>query len=177
MECPHCTDPCPVDFGYCHCGCGEQTPKTTSHHYPEGSHWKYIRGHHNIGRQTHNTARRKDLEKLIEERTCAYCEDCPVTYGKCHCGCGQDTPLVQHDKVNQGRIAGMPVKVITGHNKGRMFKPEQVRQMRYRYATTGITHRELAKLFDVSERFMGSILRFESYKEAGIDTSYRELEA
>lgn len=183
MGCYHCGDaPCPVKSGFCHCGCGTPTPVATSHHYPSDTHWKYANGHAQRDRNNTSDLRRRKLEHSLDRYRqtglCPYCgEKCPVGGGFCHCGCGSRTPPIEHTHLSQGRLEGMPSQFI--HNHARedttQLSIEVVRQVRYRYATQEISMGELAKRFGCSRTMVRNILLFDTYPDAGIDTSYKEV--
>jgi HNH endonuclease len=48
---------------------------------------------------------------------CPYCEEsCPVGYGRCHCGCGNNTRLAPKNKSRANWVKGRPIKYIHGHS-------------------------------------------------------------
>lgn len=179
MECFHCGDkPCPVGVGYCHCGCGEQTPPTTSHHYPEGTHWKYQPGH-SYSSGTKKQELQAKLEAYRTQGLCPYCgQDCEYGAGYCHCGCGKQAPLTAYTHIAQGRIKGLPSKLAPGHyrRKGEgSLTLAQVRQARFRYASQDVSISDLAREYNVSHPSMRRVLMFETYADAGIDTQMKEV--
>ena len=56
-----------------------------------------------------------------EKPTICVCgkETCPVPYGKCHCGCGKDTPLAKMTRTDWNVQRGLPLRYTHGHNKSR----------------------------------------------------------
>jgi hypothetical protein len=44
--------------------------------------------------------------------------NCPIPFGRCHCGCGRETALAKINRYDRGIHQGMPVKYIHGHTGG-----------------------------------------------------------
>lgn len=43
-------------------------------------------------------------------------ENCEITIGKCHCGCGESTKICKMSDSRKGSVRGHPCKYIRGHN-------------------------------------------------------------
>lgn len=54
-----------------------------------------------------------------------YCGDstCKIPYGTCHCGCNENTTIIQETNSPQGRIKGFPALYRSGHNQSRLVHP------------------------------------------------------
>lgn len=90
-----------IPFGYCHCGCGKKTKICSATHVArgrvKGKPFRYIQGH--APRKFH----------------AEYKFDPKIGYGKCHCGCGADTPIATDTHAAYQRIKGKPLLFIYGH--------------------------------------------------------------
>ncbi len=52
--------------------------------------------------------------------TCIFCgPKCEFGYGKCHCGCGNNTPIATKKRARWGYSKGLPTRFIHGHNRSR----------------------------------------------------------
>jgi len=85
-----------IPYGYCQCGCGEQTKlaKVTSRRdgHVKGEPLRFVHGHN--GRVADATPR------------------------LCECGCGQFTKIAKRTYSAEGAFKGQPMRFIRGHNKG-----------------------------------------------------------
>lgn len=181
--CPYHGSDCDTAYGYCHCGCEQRTGTHINHvsaGITPGTPHKYIIGHWNhrkrIGGNERLLALRAKLRAYREHGVCPYDgEDCAVGAGKCHCGCGEDTNLVKENETHDGVVAGMPRKVRKGHAARQLhLSREQVRQLRYEYATSDITQEKLAAKYGISQAGVSRILNYHLYIDAGIATGPSE---
>ena len=103
---------CKIPFGYCHCGCGEPT-KVARQNKPQfkeviGLPRLRLRGHHRL----------KEWARGRSKAVCICGESLCEYFGKCHCGCGNDTPIAIRYCRRLGHIKGMPVRYLPGHQSG-----------------------------------------------------------
>ena len=102
---------CLVPFGFCHCGCGKPTKiaKSSSRIYKTRS------GYPNAYLPSH-------ARRLNSSDACV-CGDpaCTIPYGKCHCGCGNNTSLAKQGDSKRNLRVGKPVLFIARHH--RRYKP------------------------------------------------------
>lgn len=40
-----------------------------------------------------------------------------ITYGFCHCGCGQQTKIATRANTSRGHVKGLPIRYVNGHNR------------------------------------------------------------
>ena len=107
-----CRNPnCTIPYGYCHCGCGQQTKLARQGRADRGE----ISGHPQKYLHGHNPDNHVSL--TLEEGLCI-CRDqkCTTPYGFCHCGCGQKTPISSYGSAKLGYIQGRPRKFVSGHD-------------------------------------------------------------
>ena len=100
---------CTTSYGYCHCGCGQ---KTTISNYTKtdlfvkkGKPTRYVRGHTQEG-----------AAFLVRGMCICRKEDCNISYGICHCGCGKKTSIPSHTESGKNYFKGVPNKYVTGHH-------------------------------------------------------------
>lgn len=92
-----------IPYGYCHCGCGEQTSVAPHNRkargWVKGKPLKYIKDHQ---RRSHNPP--------SEE---------PNPLGLCKCGCGLPSPLARQTESTRGYVKGKPKPYILGHARSK----------------------------------------------------------
>lgn len=49
------------------------------------------------------------------KRTCGCAPECAISYGTCHCGCGEKTWIATQTQRTRGFVKGEPTKYIKGH--------------------------------------------------------------
>jgi len=117
QHCQYCASNCPVEYGYCHCGCGRRTNLCPRSDRPrqwiKGNPQKFFKGH------TDKERKRNSLP--FGQCICGRI-NCPIPYGYCHCTCGQKTPIVGQTSIANRRIAGEPARFVFGH--GPRITPE-----------------------------------------------------
>lgn len=180
MDCYHCKGPCDTPKGYCHCGCGRKTPKTTGAPYPEDTYWKFVNGHQAMrgktapeGLEDKRAKLKTKVQAFEEEGICPWCGPaCDVGAGYCHCGCGQVTNFHDKTAVTQDKMLGLPCQWLKGHSlrKTRTMSDDEVARARFVYATTDATQDDLAEEFGVTRWTMQRILNYDTRVEAGIAT-------
>ena len=116
-RCQYCAADCPVEFGTCHCGCGQKTSiaKTSRKERGDikGRPIKYATGH------TSNVGHRP----ILAEGLCI-CRNinCGFMFGYCHCGCGKNTRIAKYTFSMWGWIQDLPKPFLNGHK--RVEKPK-----------------------------------------------------
>lgn len=97
-------------YGYCWCGCGQQTtiPHKTSHLVGriKDEPIRYVRGH----------SQRQDGPSTAQEHQELWERESPGTpYGLCRCGCGLRSPIARKTSSSEGALKGCPRRFIQGH--------------------------------------------------------------
>lgn len=87
-----------IQYGYCHCGCGQKTtiPQETHRGMGRvaGQPMRYVSGHNRIIRG-----------------------EGPNPSGLCQCGCGERTNLAPFTVRARGEIGGKPLRFVAGHQR------------------------------------------------------------
>jgi hypothetical protein len=101
-----------IPAGFCQCGCGQRT-KICTQDQPargrvKGQPFRFLQGH---GR------RKFHLE---------YIYDPEIGYGKCHCGCGEETTICDGTDAAAGAIKGKPRLYCRGHSGEKKGHPQYV---------------------------------------------------
>lgn len=178
MSCPYCQTQCQVGWGYCHCGCGEQTTRSPARrlcsdvYVHKGDPLKYRQYHHARNHASrHPSAQVATIRQMQESYAtgvCPYCgPQCTIEVGECHCGCAKKTNVPSSTDYARGIARGVPRKQLPGHNVP-VLPDNVVREIRFLYATTPITQQELAARYNVSQVAISGFLRFEKRKDAGV---------
>ncbi len=109
-----CGNPdCTIPFGYCHCGCGEETNITQQNNISQGlvkgTPYRYRKGHGRF------------KESLYLPVNLCICREpsCDIPYGLCHCGCGESTQIAKKTDKSNGTIRNMPKRYIEDHHLSR----------------------------------------------------------
>lgn len=89
-----------IPYGYCHCGCGQQTPLATRTRggNTKGQPTRYIHGH---------SSKRLPAERLPPERNPG---------GLCMCGCGKPAPRYKQTDLGKGWRKGAFAPYRRGHH-------------------------------------------------------------
>jgi 5-methylcytosine-specific restriction endonuclease McrA len=107
-------------FGYCKCGCGKKTAIASNTDAKRG--WKKGEPKPFYGRHSRRGAGFMPSEGYplwVSRNGLRY------PYGKCQCGCGQETTIAAHTNVRRGNIEGYPTQFVDGHgdpHTGRQYK-------------------------------------------------------
>lgn len=102
-------------YGVCQCGCGEKTSLAARNRYERGNaKGEPVRfvAWHGIGSDPDPVPVFKEGEYApwVEKHGLQY------EYGKCQCGCGQDTPLATRNEYQSGHTKGQPIQFIHWHH-------------------------------------------------------------
>lgn len=99
-----------IPYGYCHCGCGQQTSiaQRTNRRlgYVRGHPVRYLPGHHHID---HDLRTADNRALWVAKHGLQY------PYGECQCGCGQKTSLAVKTNKGRGCVKGEPTQFLMGH--------------------------------------------------------------
>jgi hypothetical protein len=100
-----------VPYGYCWCGCGQETTVIRTYNRPKnelpGTPRRYLLGHH---------SRRANPVALQEHRQ-RWAKEAPdIPYGVCQCGCGNPTNISIWSNAQMGWLIGTPKRFINGHH-------------------------------------------------------------
>lgn len=90
------------------------------------------------------------LSKYNSDAYCTLHQGDAIEPGYCLCGCGLKTKLTTRPNTRDGAVVGEPRLYVAGHHKARL-SAASVRQIRKEYAAGGVTYRELAQRYGVSE--------------------------
>lgn len=99
---------CKIAFGLCHCGCGEVTTLSTRSNQRIG----LVRGEPRKFIVGHNQAKIPPINDGL-----CICGDseCAIELGKCHCGCGNATPIAKRGNRRLRSKVGFPLVYCMGH--------------------------------------------------------------
>ena len=154
----------PVPYGYCWCGCGEQTSAAKQSVRREGvvrgEPKRYLPYHH------------KRVNAIPE----------PNPSGLCLCGCGNRTNLAPQNHRADGLVKGKPLRYLPGHYaKAAKERPERRKLRNYEKAevlrryVAGETTYALAHAFGVSNTTIGKMLTQEGVERRMGSEAYRAL--
>jgi hypothetical protein len=105
-----------VPYGYCECGCGQQTniaqQTDTKRGYVRGEPVRYMTGHggRREERQRIKVAAARYRHEWERERP-------DIPYGCCWCGCGANTNLIRESRTKLGKVVGEPEKYLLSHSQ------------------------------------------------------------
>jgi hypothetical protein len=132
---------CPIPFGFCHCGCG----KETSLHGKRAM--TYCVGHKGHHLPPLNSLEAIARRKILSGKMCPCgSPECAITYGTCHCGCGEMTTIVTSKEANTRYLCyvGKPKIYMHNHHMRLSAEPYTVEDRGYQTACW-IWRRSLSK--------------------------------
>lgn len=101
----------PAPYGFCWCGCGEQTavPTKTNRRLGrvKGEPMRFIRGH---------AGRKWPTVSSSEYRRRWHDEQPQTPFGYCCCGCGEKTRTSPYTMTDRGWVKGEPKRYLHGHH-------------------------------------------------------------
>lgn len=97
-----------IPYGYCQCGCGQQTKIATYNRAARG----WIRGEPLRFVPGHNMLQGLQV-------------DAPNPNGLCMCGCGQPAPIAPQTDTRKGWVKGEPMRYLPQHGNGANHTPQQ----------------------------------------------------
>lgn len=110
------TDNANVPYGYCWCGCDEETPLSNRNDVKR----LYFKGEPNRFLHGHNTALtdpKMPGKEEIEGYREAWLRERPnIPFGQCWCGCGSLTTRPKNTYRAIGYLKGQPMRYVSGHN-------------------------------------------------------------